>query len=72
MGIADLAKDKDVLVISDEAYERIIYDGNRHLSPASLSGMMERTISLFTPSKTYAITGWRIGYIVADREMIAR
>jgi len=71
-GIADLARDRDILVISDEAYERIVYDGNRHLSPASLPGMMERTISLFTLSKTYAMTGWRIGYAVADKEIIAK
>ena len=70
-GIADLAADENLLVISDEAYERITYDGIRHISPASLPGMMERTISIFSFSKTYAMTGWRIGYAVANKEIIS-
>ncbi|RLG95408.1 pyridoxal phosphate-dependent aminotransferase [Candidatus Bathyarchaeota archaeon] len=70
-GIADLAADENILVISDEAYERITYDGIRHISPASLPGMMERTISIFSFSKTYAMTGWRIGYAVANKEIIS-
>jgi len=70
-GIADLAADENLLVISDEAYERITYDGIRHVSPASLPGMMERTISIFSFSKTYAMTGWRIGYAVANKEIIS-
>ncbi len=70
-GIADLAADENLLVISDEAYERITYDGVRHISPASLPGMMDRTISIFSFSKTYAMTGWRIGYAVANKEIIS-
>jgi len=70
-GIADLAADENLLVISDEAYERITYDGIRHISPASLPGMMDRTISIFSFSKTYAMTGWRIGYAVANKEIIS-
>ncbi len=52
-------------VISDEAYEDLIYDGQPHVSPASLPGMAERTISVFTLSKSYSMTGWRAGYVIA-------
>ena len=52
-------------MISDEAYEDLIYDGSPHVSPASLPGMAERTISVFTLSKSYAMTGWRAGYVIA-------
>jgi len=69
--IADLAADENLVVISDEAYERIIYENAYHVSLASLPGMMHRTISIFTFSKTYAMTGWRIGYAVADKEIIS-
>jgi len=68
--IADIALEHDLLVISDEAYEAILYDGARHISIASLPEMKERTISIFTFSKTYAMTGWRIGYVVANKEII--
>jgi aspartate aminotransferase len=51
-------------VISDEAYEDLIYEGEAHVSPASLPGMEERTITVFTFSKTYSMTGWRAGYVI--------
>ena len=51
-------------MISDEAYEDLIYEGEGHVSPASLPGMSERTISVFTLSKTYSMTGWRAGYVI--------
>ena len=51
-------------MISDEAYEDLIYDGEPHVSPASLPGMEDRTISVFTLSKTYSMTGWRAGYVI--------
>lgn len=54
-------------VISDEAYEDLIYDGQPHVSPASLPGMAERTISVFTLSKSYSMTGWRAGYVIAPK-----
>jgi aspartate aminotransferase len=66
-GIADLARDHDLWVISDEMYQKIRYDGAPHLSPASLPGMFDRTITLDGCSKTYAMTGWRIGWAVAPR-----
>lgn len=69
-GIAGIAERYDLLVLSDEAYEKLVYDGAKHYSIASLPGMKERTISLFTFSKTYAMTGWRIGYIVSNKEII--
>jgi len=62
--VAQFAIDRDLIVIADEAYEDILYDGE-HISIASLEGMFERTITSFTFSKSYAMTGWRIGYAVA-------
>ena len=61
---AQFAIDRDLIVIADEAYEDIVYEGE-HVSIASLNGMFERTITSFTFSKSYAMTGWRIGYAVA-------
>ncbi|HEY7369785.1 MAG TPA: aminotransferase class I/II-fold pyridoxal phosphate-dependent enzyme, partial [Thermoanaerobaculia bacterium] len=63
--LAAFVREHNLALISDEAYEDLIYDGTPHLSPASLPGMWERTISVFTASKTYAMTGWRLGYVVA-------
>src|SRR5207253_2937928 len=63
--VARFAIDRDLIVIADEAYEDIVYDGE-HVSIASLDGMLERTITSFTLSKSYAMTGWRIGYAVAS------
>lgn len=64
--IADVAIDKDVLVFSDEAYEKIIYDGAKHVSMASLNGMKDHTLSFYTFSKTYAMCGLRLGCVVAS------
>jgi aspartate aminotransferase len=62
--VAAFAQDRDLVVLADEAYEDLVYDG-QHVSIASLPGMAERTISSYTFSKSYAMTGWRIGYAVA-------
>ena len=62
--VAQFAIDRELIVIADEAYEDIVYEGE-HVSIASLNGMFERTITSFTFSKSYAMTGWRIGYTVA-------
>lgn len=67
--LAEVAIERDLWVISDEAYEHLLYDGARHVSVASLPGMAERTISVYTFSKSYAMTGWRLGYVVSPREM---
>jgi aspartate aminotransferase len=62
--VAAFAQDRDLVVVADEAYEDLVYDG-QHCSIASLEGMFERTITCFTFSKSYAMTGWRLGYAVA-------
>ncbi|HEX7296260.1 MAG TPA: aminotransferase class I/II-fold pyridoxal phosphate-dependent enzyme [Pyrinomonadaceae bacterium] len=64
MEVAEFAKEHDLVVIADEAYEDLVYDGE-HVSIASLDGMLERTITSFTFSKSYSMTGWRLGYAVA-------
>ncbi|MEW5721743.1 MAG: pyridoxal phosphate-dependent aminotransferase [Thermodesulfobacteriota bacterium] len=68
--IADLAIKNNLLVLSDEPYEHIIFDGKRHVSLASFDGLKERTISAFTLSKSYAMTGWRVGYAVAPKPIV--
>ena len=68
-GICELAVDHDLLIISDEIYEKIIYDAVNH-SPASLDGMKERVITVNGFSKTYSMTGWRLGYLHADKSLI--
>jgi aspartate aminotransferase len=66
--IADLARAHDLWVISDEAYEDVVYDGAAHVSIASLPGMYERTVPVCTLSKTYAATGVRVGYLAVHDE----
>ena len=68
--IADLAEKYDTYVITDEVYEHIVYEPNRHVYFASLPGMWERTLSCSSLSKTYFITGWRLGYIIAPPHII--
>jgi aspartate/methionine/tyrosine aminotransferase len=63
--IRDLCVEFDVLAITDEIYEHILYDGARHISIAALEGMRERTITINGLSKTYGVTGWRVGWAVA-------
>jgi aspartate/methionine/tyrosine aminotransferase len=62
--VAAFVQERDIVVVADEAYEDLVYDGE-HCSIASLDGMFERTISTFTFSKSYSMTGWRLGYAVA-------
>src|SRR6202522_2884564 len=68
--VAAFAIERDLIVIADEAYEDLVYDGE-HVSIASLPGMAERTITCFTFSKTYAMTGWRAGYAVASEPFMS-
>jgi aminotransferase len=68
--IADLAVKYDAYVITDEVYEHIVYAPHKHTYIASLPGMRERTLSCSSLSKTYSITGWRLGYIIAPQEII--
>lgn len=63
--VSRFAQERDLIVIADEAYEDLVYDGE-HVSIASLEGMFDRTITMFTLSKSYAMTGWRLGYTVAS------
>ena len=69
--IADLAKKYDAYVITDEVYEHIVYAPYTHTYFASLPGMWERTISCSSLSKTYSITGWRLGYTIVDEGQVA-
>jgi aspartate aminotransferase len=62
--VAAFARERDLVVISDEAYEDLVYDGE-HVSIASLAGMWERTVTCYTLSKSYSMTGWRVGYAAA-------
>lgn len=68
--LAEICCRHDILVLADEAYEQILYDGNRHISIASLPGMWERTVTVQSFSKTYSMCGWRIGYLAAPAELI--
>ena len=69
--IAEFAKENDLIIISDEIYEKLIYDGNEHISIASLSqDAYERTIVINGVSKTYAMTGWRLGYAAASEQIV--
>ncbi|MBM5804542.1 MAG: pyridoxal phosphate-dependent aminotransferase [Candidatus Verstraetearchaeota archaeon] len=70
--IAEVAVENDLKVITDEVYEKLVYDGAKHVSIASLNGMSDRTIIVNSFSKTYAMTGWRLGYAVADEATVAR
>jgi aspartate/methionine/tyrosine aminotransferase len=67
--VGDLCADYDVLAITDEIYEHILYDGRRHVSIASLAGMHDRTVTISGLSKTYSVTGWRVGYAIASPEI---
>jgi aspartate/methionine/tyrosine aminotransferase len=68
--IAAMAIEHDIWVLSDEPYEHILFDGHNHVSIGALAGMAERTISAFTLSKSYAMTGWRVGYTAAPKAVI--
>ena len=70
--IADFAKANNLLVVSDEAYDRLLYDGLEHRSIASEPGMRDRTVILGSFSKTYSMTGWRLGYVAGAPELIER
>jgi aminotransferase len=67
--IADVCLEHDLLAITDEIYEHIVYDGAQHIPIATLPGMADRTITISGISKSYSVTGWRIGYAVANEEL---
>lgn len=68
--VARLAREFDLWVMSDEVYEKLVYDGNEHISIASLPGMKERTIVINSFSKSYAMTGWRVGFAAAPADLM--
>ena len=70
--IADLCVKYDVYAIMDEVYEHIVYDGHKHIYMNSLPGMWERTVSCSSLSKTYSVTGWRLGYAIAPEPIMER
>jgi aspartate/methionine/tyrosine aminotransferase len=70
--ILQLAREHDAFVITDEVYEHIVYAPHRHIPFATLPGAWERTLSCGSLSKTYSITGWRLGYVAASAEIIAQ
>ncbi len=70
--IADLAKKYDAYVVTDEVYEHIVYAPNKHVYMQALDGMRDRTIVCNSLSKTYSITGWRLGYVIANPQIIDR
>lgn len=67
--LADLCSDHGVLAITDEIYEQIVYDGAKHVSLASIEDMADSTVTISGASKTYSVTGWRIGYTVAQKSL---
>jgi aspartate/methionine/tyrosine aminotransferase len=67
--IADLCVDNDVIAVTDEIYEYILYDNKKHISIGSFDDMRERTITISGFSKTYSVTGWRIGYALAEKNL---
>jgi aminotransferase len=69
--IAELCQKWDAVAVTDEIYEHIIYDGTKHISIASLPGMRDRAITINSVSKTYSLTGWRVGWAIASEELTA-
>jgi aminotransferase len=67
--VRDLCVEFDVWAVTDEVYEHILFDGHTHISLAGMDGMRERTITINSLSKTYSVTGWRVGYVLAPREI---
>jgi aspartate aminotransferase len=68
--LAGVAIRHDLLVVSDEVYDQVLYDDNRHISIATLPGMAERTLTMFAFTKAYAMDGWRLGYLTAPAHML--
>jgi aspartate/methionine/tyrosine aminotransferase len=71
-GIAGVAERHDLIVVSDEIYEKILYDNHRHISMASISGMRDRTVTVNGLSKGYAMMGWRIGFAASNAELTGK
>jgi aminotransferase len=67
--IADLCEDEGTIAVTDEIYEHILYDGKKHVSLGSLGNMQDRTVTVNGASKTYSVTGWRVGWSIAERNL---
>ncbi len=67
--IADLCQRHDALAITDEVYEHLVYDGNKHISLATLPGMRDRTVTINSAAKTFSVTGWKVGYVLAPPDL---
>lgn len=67
-----MAQEHDLIILSDEIYDMFLYDGHQHLSPASLPEAKERTLTLNASSKAYAMTGWRVGWIIGPADLMAQ
>jgi len=67
--IADLCEDEDTIVVADEIYEHILYDGKQHISLGSFGNMHDKTVTVNAASKTYSVTGWRVGWAIAERSL---
>jgi aminotransferase len=65
--LGTIARERDLFLFTDEVYEHFVFDGRKHVSPGALPGLRERTITMNALSKTFAVTGWRIGWIAAER-----
>ncbi|GAA3100205.1 pyridoxal phosphate-dependent aminotransferase [Streptomyces echinatus] len=68
--IAELAVERDLLVVTDEVYEHLVFDGAEHLPLATFPGMRERTVSIGSAGKTYSFTGWKVGWVTGSRELV--
>lgn len=68
--IADLCKEHDVIVIADEVYEHLVFDGAQHIPIATLPGMLERTVTVSSLGKTFSLTGWKIGWVYGHPDLI--
>ncbi|MEV7670963.1 pyridoxal phosphate-dependent aminotransferase [Streptomyces sp. NPDC088752] len=69
--VAELAVERDLLVVTDEVYEHLVFDGAEHVPLASLPGMRERTVTLSSAGKTFSFTGWKVGWVTASPELIS-
>ncbi|MEU6600403.1 pyridoxal phosphate-dependent aminotransferase [Streptomyces flaveolus] len=69
--IAELAVERDLLVVTDEVYEHLVFDGAEHLPLASFPGMRERTVSIGSAGKTFSFTGWKVGWVTAAPELVS-
>jgi N-succinyldiaminopimelate aminotransferase len=69
--VADVAVEHDLLVVTDEVYEHLVYDGRRHVPICTLPGMWERTVSISSAGKTFSFTGWKVGWVTGPQELVS-